>query len=34
MRLAMTVGSVVLAGVIVAGLIGFLFEKYASKFEP
>jgi hypothetical protein len=33
MRLAMTVGSVVLAGVIVVSLIGFLFEKYAGKLD-
>ena len=33
MRLAMAVGSVVLAGVIVVGFIGFLFEKYAGKLD-
>jgi hypothetical protein len=33
MKLAMTVGSVVLAGVIVVALIGFLFEKYAGSLE-
>ena len=33
MKLAMTVGSVVLAGVIVVALIGFLLEKYAGKLE-
>jgi preprotein translocase subunit Sss1 len=34
MQLAMTVGSVVLAGIVVVGVVGFLFEKYASKLEP
>jgi F0F1-type ATP synthase assembly protein I len=34
MQLAMTVGSVVLAGLVVVALIGFLIEKYASKLEP
>ena len=34
MQLAMTVGSVVIAGLIVVGLIGFLFEKYANGLEP
>ena len=33
MQLAMTVGSVVLAGLVVVALIGFLFEKYAGKLE-
>ena len=34
MQLAMTVGSVVIAGLIAVGIIGYLFEKYASKLEP
>jgi hypothetical protein len=34
MQLAMTVGSVVLAGLVVVAVVGFLFEKYASKLEP
>jgi hypothetical protein len=34
MQLAMTVGSVVLAGLVVVALIGFWIEKYASKLEP
>ncbi|HEY7185944.1 MAG TPA: hypothetical protein VH436_05320 [Vicinamibacterales bacterium] len=33
MQLAMTVGGVVLAGIVVVALIGFLFEKYAGKLE-
>jgi len=33
MQLAMTVGSVVLAGIVVVALIGFLFEKYAGTLE-
>jgi preprotein translocase subunit Sss1 len=33
MQLAMMVASVVLAGLIVVGLVGFLFEKYASKLD-
>jgi hypothetical protein len=33
MQLAMTVGSVVLAGLVVVALIGFLFEKYAAKLD-
>jgi hypothetical protein len=34
MQLAMAVGSVVLAGLVVVALIGFLFEKYAGSLEP
>ena len=34
MQLALTVGTVVIAGLIVVGLIGFLFEKYANGLEP
>jgi F0F1-type ATP synthase assembly protein I len=34
MQLAVTVGSVVLAGILVVALVGFLFEKYAGKLEP
>ncbi|HKE85295.1 MAG TPA: hypothetical protein VKB50_16145 [Vicinamibacterales bacterium] len=34
MQLALTVGSVVIAGLIVVGIIGFLFEKYANGLEP
>jgi len=33
MQLAMTVGSVVLAGLVVVALIGFLLERYAGKLE-
>ena len=33
MQLAMMVGSVVLAGLVVVGVVGFLFEKYAGKLE-
>jgi hypothetical protein len=33
MQLAMTVGGVVLAALVVVGLVGFLFEKYAGKLE-
>ena len=33
MQLAMTVGSVVLAGIVVVALIGSLFEKYAGNLE-
>jgi len=34
MQLALTVGTVVIAGLIVVGLVGFLFEKYANGLEP
>jgi hypothetical protein len=34
MQLAIAVGSVVLAGIVVVALIGFLFEKYAGTLEP
>ena len=33
MQLAMTVGSVVLAGLVVVGVVGFLLERYAGKLE-
>jgi hypothetical protein len=33
MQLAMTVGSIVIGGLIVVGIIGFLFEKYANTLE-
>ena len=33
MQLAMTVGGVVLVALVVVGLIGFLFEKYAGKLD-
>ena len=33
MQLAMTVGAVVICGLIVVGIVGFLFEKYADKLE-
>ena len=34
MQLAMTVGAVVIGGLIAVGIVGFLFEKYANKLEP
>jgi len=33
MQLAMTVGAVVIGGLIVVGIVGFLFEKYADKVD-
>jgi preprotein translocase subunit Sss1 len=33
MQLAMTVGIVVLAGLIVVGVVGFLIEKYANRLD-
>ena len=33
MQLAMTVGSIVVGGLIVVAIIGFLFEKYANTLE-
>lgn len=33
MQLAMTVGAVVMGGLIVVGIVGYLFEKYANKLE-
>ena len=33
MQLAMTVGSIVVGGLIVVAIIGFLFEKYADSLE-
>jgi F0F1-type ATP synthase assembly protein I len=34
MQLAITVGSVVLGGIVVVALIGFLLEKYANRLDP
>jgi len=33
MQLAMTVGAVVIGGLIVVGIVGFLFEKYADNVD-
>jgi outer membrane murein-binding lipoprotein Lpp len=33
MQLAMTVGAVVIGGLVVVGLVGYLFEKYADKVD-
>ena len=33
MQLAMTVSAVVICGLLVVGVVGFLFEKYAGKVD-